>query len=199
MKMEQLLGDEYDDFYKSLQSEQTYGLRLNTLKITRDQWRKLSPFTLENIPWSPKGFYYEKEERPGKHPFHDAGIYYIQEPSAMAVVELMQPKPGETILDLAAAPGGKATHIAQYMQGKGLLVANEIHPKRARALSQNIERLGIKNAVVTNEPPKELAKHFPTFFDRILVDAPCSGEGMFRKDQEAITLWSLEQDLKRVV
>jgi|SRR5690625_3505495 len=189
--MEQLLGDEYPNFLQSIQDEQTYGLRLNTLKITKDQWERINPFTLQSIPWIDKGFYYEPDERPGKHPYHAAGLYYIQEPSAMAVVEAMQPKPGEKILDLAAAPGGKATHIAGYMAGNGLLVANEIHPKRARALSQNIERLGIKNTVVTNEAPAQLVKHFPVFFDRILLDAPCSGEGMFRKDEQAIAHWSV--------
>src|SRR5690625_2997821 len=188
--MEQLLGDEYPNFLQSIQGEQTYGLRLNTLKITKDQWEQINPFTLRPIPWIDQGFYYVPDERPGKHPFHEAGLYYIQEPSAMAVVEMMQPKPGEKVLDLAAAPGGKATHIAGYMAGDGLLVANDIHPKRARALSQNIERLGITNTVVTNEKPAQLSKHFPTFFDRILVDAPCSGEGMFRKDAVAIDHWS---------
>src|SRR5699024_7515359 len=118
--------------------------------------------------------YYSAEERPGKHVYHDAGLYYIQEPSAMAVVGYLSPQPGEKILDLAAAPGGKSTQIAAEMQGEGLLVANEIHPSRAKILAQNIERMGIKNTIVTNEPSENLAKKFPSFFDRIVLDAPCS-------------------------
>lgn len=191
-KMKNLLQDEYDDFINSYRAEQNYGLRVNTLKITPEMFAQLNVFSLTDIPWAEYGFYYDPHERPGKHPYHDAGLYYIQEPSAMAVVEIMQPKPGEKILDLSAAPGGKATQIAQHMKQQGLLVANEIHPKRARVLSQNVERLGIKNCVVTNETPTKLAIRFPAFFDRILVDAPCSGEGMFRKNEEAIQEWSLD-------
>jgi len=190
--MKKLLGAEFAAFLNSLQSEQSYGLRVNSLKVSPEKWEKINPFTLQQIPWTKNGFYYEPQERPGKHPFHDAGLYYIQEPSAMAVVEVMQPQPGEKVLDLSAAPGGKATHIAQYMNQQGLLVANDIHPGRAKILSENIERMGIKNAVVTNETPKKLAQRFPEFFDRILVDAPCSGEGMFRKNPEACQEWDME-------
>lgn len=190
-KMQNLLQDEFADFINSYQYEQSYGLRVNTLKIKTGDFLNINPFRLERIPWVTNGFYYDPHDRLGKHPFHDAGLYYIQEPSAMAVVEIMQPKPGEKVLDLAAAPGGKATQIAQHMEQQGLLVANEIHPKRARVLSQNVERLGIKNCVVTNETPTRLAKKFPGFFDRILLDAPCSGEGMFRKNAEAQQEWSL--------
>lgn len=130
--------------------------------------------------------------QPGKHPFHEAGLYYIQEPSAMSVVEYLEVKPGEQVLDLCAAPGGKTTQIAGFMAGQGLLVCNEIHPQRAKILSENIERMGVKNALVTNETPQKLATVFPGFFDKILVDAPCSGEGMFRKNEEALTEWSLQ-------
>lgn len=189
--MKVLLQDEYEDFIKSYQSEQSYGLRLNELKTTRKGFLRKQPFTLREIPWIKNGFYYDKTDRPGKHPYHDAGVYYIQDPSAMAVVELMDPKPGEKILDIAAAPGGKATQIATKMNGKGLLIANDIHSKRAHILSENIERLGITNTVVTNEHPKRLSEHLPRYFDRILVDAPCSGEGMFRKNPEAYSEWSL--------
>src|SRR5690625_682350 len=190
MKMKEVLKDEFNDFKESLHKEQTYGLRVNTLKGSVDQLLDKQPFSLRSIPWSKTGFYYDHEERPGKHPYHEAGVYYIQEPSAMAVVELMDPQPGEKILDLAAAPGGKATHIAAKLNGSGLLVANDIHPRRANVLSENIERMGIRNCVVTNEKPEHLTKHFPSFFDRILVDAPCSGEGMFRKNPDAIGEWS---------
>lgn len=191
-KMKELLQDEYEDFLKSYEADRKQGLRVNTLKITVEEFLTLSPFTLERIPWVPEGFFYQHEERPGKHPYHEAGLYYIQEPSAMAVGEIVEPEPGEKVLDLCAAPGGKSTHLASKMKQAGLLVTNEIHPARAKILSQNIERMGIKNAVVTNESPDRLAKRFPSFFDRIMVDAPCSGEGMFRKDPDACSEWSME-------
>lgn len=132
------------------------------------------------------------QEGPGRHPYHEAGVYYIQEPSAMAPVAFLGVKPGEKILDLCAAPGGKSTQIAGRMQGQGLLVSNEIHPQRARILSENVERLGIRNCLVLNESPERLAEVFPDYFDRILVDAPCSGEGMFRKNENAGEEWSPE-------
>ena len=191
-KMKSLLCEEFDAFINTYNEEKAQGLRINTLKVSIHDFLNISPFKLNNVPWTAFGFYYDNDDRPGKHPYHEAGLYYIQEPSAMAVVEAMKPQPGEKILDLAAAPGGKTTHIAQYMQQQGLLVANEIHPSRAKILSQNVERFGIRNTVVTNETPERLAKKFPEFFDRILVDAPCSGEGMFRKNHEACDEWSLE-------
>ncbi|MCJ8008325.1 RsmF rRNA methyltransferase first C-terminal domain-containing protein [Lederbergia wuyishanensis] len=192
VKMKNLLKNEYEDFYKSYYEPKKQGLRVNTLKISIDDFLEKSPFKLEKIPWVKEGFFYQDEERPGKHPYHEAGLYYIQEPSAMAVGEMVDAKPGEKVLDLCAAPGGKTTHIASKMNQEGFLLANEIHPARAKILSQNIERMGIKNAVVTNETPARLAERFPDYFDRILVDAPCSGEGMFRKDQDACDEWSLE-------
>lgn len=147
-------------------------------------------FSLRPIPWVKEGFYYESQDRPGKHPYHEAGLYYIQEPSAMAVVELLEPEPGELVLDLCAAPGGKSSHIASRLEGKGFLLSNEIHPARAKILSQNIERMGVRNCVVCNEEPAHLVPRFPQFFDKIVVDAPCSGEGMFRKDEKARAEWS---------
>jgi NOL1/NOP2/fmu family ribosome biogenesis protein/23S rRNA U2552 (ribose-2'-O)-methylase RlmE/FtsJ len=152
------------------------------------EWQPLEP-----VPWCPGGFYYGEAVRPGKHSYHAAGVYYIQEPSAMSAVPLLDPQPGETVLDLAAAPGGKSTQIAGAMMGKGMLVTNEIHPARAKILAENVERMGIAGAVVTNETPDRLAERFPRFFDRIMVDAPCSGEGMFRKDPEAMKVWSPDQ------
>mgnify|MGYP001485356698 CR=1 FL=1 len=190
--MKRLLQEEYEPFVRSYRERRWAGLRVNTLKISADRFRKISPFALEPIPWTESGFYYEEEERPGRHPYHDAGLYYIQEPSAMAVGEFTDAEPGERVLDLCAAPGGKSTHLAAKMKGSGLLVANEIHPARARILSQNIERMGIRNAVVTNESPDRLAERFAGYFDRVLVDAPCSGEGMFRKDPETCAEWSPE-------
>ncbi len=191
-KMKRLLGAEYDSFIESYEKERVQGLRVNPLKISKEKFSEISPFHLEKIPWAAEGYYYQAAERPGKHPYHEAGLYYIQEPSAIAVVELLNPKPGEKILDLCAAPGGKTTHIAGRLQGKGFLLSNEIHPARARILSQNVERLGIGNAVVSSEDSGSLSLRFPGFFDRIVVDAPCSGEGMFRKDETARLEWTPE-------
>ncbi|TCS83169.1 RsmF rRNA methyltransferase first C-terminal domain-containing protein [Tepidibacillus fermentans] len=192
LRMQQLLGESFESFRRSYEQSQTHGLRVNTLKIDIPSFLQSVPFSLESIPWTKEGFYYKEEDRPGKHPFHSAGLYYIQEPSAMAVTEVLDPQPGEKILDLSAAPGGKSTHIATKLNHQGLLVANEIHPTRVKALVENLERFGAKNSVVTNESPEQLAKVFPEYFDRILVDAPCSGEGMFRKNPETIGEWSEE-------
>ena len=192
-RMSKVLGDEYSEFVKSLNDSPRSGLRVNTLKISAERFRELSPFVLgERIPWAPSAFLLENEEKPGKHPYHQAGLYYLQDPSAMAPAELLAPQPGERVLDLAAAPGGKTTHLATLMQGQGLLVANEIKTKRTGHLVQNVERWGSGNVVITNETPENLADHLGPFFDRVLVDAPCSGEGMFRKDMGARADWSLE-------
>lgn len=145
---------------------------------------------LKPVPWAKRAFYLETSSQPGAHPLHWAGAYYVQEPSAMAAVSVLNPKPGEKVLDLCAAPGGKATQISDQMQGKGLLLANELHPSRASILNRNMERMGITNAVVTNNRPDELAERLPAYFDKVLVDAPCSGEGMFRKDPGALSAWN---------
>lgn len=187
-RMQQQLGDEYDEYLRSLQRPRAVALRFNPLKGAIPAL----PFVGEPVPWEPMGYYYDPDSRPGLHPYHEAGVYYLQEASAMASAALLEPQPGEIILDLCAAPGGKSTQIAGRMQGKGLLVSNEINQKRAKVLSRNIERLGIGNAVVTGEAPAALADRFPGFFHRIMVDAPCSGEGMFRKEEAAITDWSEE-------
>ncbi|KHF27694.1 Ribosomal RNA small subunit methyltransferase F [Anoxybacillus sp. BCO1] len=164
---------------------------MNTLKVSPSTFLNISPWELDPIPFCSTGFYY-RDAQPGKHPYHAAGLYYIQEPSAMFVAEVLAPSPGERVLDLCAAPGGKTTQLAAMMNNEGFLLANEIHSKRVKALSENIERLGITNAVVTNETPEKLSETLEGFFDKILVDAPCSGEGMFRKDEEAIQFWSLD-------
>lgn len=187
-RMQQQLGDEYDEYLRSLQRPRAVALRFNPLKGDIPAL----PFVEKPVPWEPMGYYYDPDSRPGLHPYHEAGVYYLQEASAMASAALLEPQPGEIILDLCAAPGGKSTQIAGRMQGKGLLVSNEINQKRAKVLSRNIERLGIANTVVTNESPAALADRFPGFFHRIMVDAPCSGEGMFRKEEAAITDWSEE-------
>lgn len=192
-RMERLLGEEYPAFREALARPQARGLRVSPLKITPEAFAAQAPFTLTPVPWAREGFFYPETERPGRHPYYDAGVYYIQEPSAMAVGALADAQPGERVLDLCAAPGGKTTHLAGRMQGKGVLVANEIHAGRAAILAQSIERMGISNCIVCNETPERLAKRFPHFFDKIVVDAPCSGEGMFRKDDNpAQTEWTTD-------
>ena len=187
-RMSTQLGEEYEAFLQSLQRPRAVALRMNPLKGEPPTL----PVVTEPVPWEPLGYYYAPEARPGLHVFHEAGVYYLQEASAMAPVALLEPQPGEKICDLCAAPGGKSTQIAGRLSGRGMLLCNEVSPKRAKILSRNIERLGVANAVVTNETPAVLAQRFPAFFDRVLVDAPCSGEGMFRKEEAAITDWSPE-------
>lgn len=187
-RMEAQLGSEYPAFLESLERPRAVALRFNPLKGERP----VLPFVGAPVPWEPEGFYYDPQTRPGLHVYHEAGVYYLQEASAMAPVALLDPKPGERVCDLCAAPGGKTTQIAGRMLGRGFLVCNEINPKRAKILSRNIERMGVANALVTNEHPETLASRFPGFFDRVLVDAPCSGEGMFRKEEAAVTDWSQE-------
>lgn len=198
-KMQNILGDEYDAFIKTYEENRKAALRINTLKGNGEKLFSVLGEKLSPVPWTTDGYFYPDTMQPGKSPLHEAGAYYIQEPSAMLPAELLNAQPGECILDLCAAPGGKTTKIAADMKGEGLLVANEIHPKRAAILSSNVERMGIKNAVVTNESSDRLLKKFPEFFDRILVDAPCSGEGMFRKDEEARAQWSEENVIKCAV
>lgn len=198
-KMQNILGDEYDAFIKTYEENRKAALRINTLKGNSEKLFSVLGEKLSPVPWTSDGYFYPDTMQPGKSPLHEAGAYYIQEPSAMLPAELLKAQPGECILDLCAAPGGKTTKIAADMKGEGLLVANEIHPKRAAILSSNVERMGIKNAVVTNESSDRLLKKFPEFFDRILVDAPCSGEGMFRKDEEARAQWNEENVIKCAV
>jgi len=194
-RMRRLLGGEYPAFISSLSQATVTGLRVNTLKLSAEKFHTQSPYKLSAVPWCYCGFTVEPHIEvtdaitPGKHPYHAAGLYYLQEPSAMAAAQILAPHPGERVLDLCAAPGGKATHLAALMENKGLLVANEIHPKRVWGLAENLERCGVTNAVVMNETPKRLADFFPEFFDRVLLDAPCSGEGMFRKSEIARKEW----------
>lgn len=187
-RMKNQLGEEYADFLKSLERPRAVALRFNPLKGDIPTL----PFVREPVPWEEMGCYYDPDARPGLHVYHEAGVYYLQEASAMAPVALLSPQPGERVCDLCAAPGGKTTQIAGRMAGQGFLLCNEINPKRAKILSRNIERMGIAGALVTNEHPEVLAARFPGFFHRVLVDAPCSGEGMFRKEEAAVTDWSQE-------
>lgn len=200
-RMQQMLGKEYTAFLETLEQEKHQALRLNSLKRGLDGINAAERYGsgivwdfahLEKVPWAETGYYYQACDQPGKHPFHEAGLYYIQEPSAMAPAELLEAAPGDRVLDLCAAPGGKSTQIAAKLQGGGILFCNEIHSARAKILSENIERMGICNACVTNETPERLAEALAGYFDKILVDAPCSGEGMFRKNGSASEEWSLE-------
>lgn len=188
LRMQSQLKEEYGQFLESLERPRAVALRFNPLRTSSSPL----PFLKEPVPWEPLGYYYDPAARPGLHPYHEAGVYYLQEASAMSAVALLDPQPGEIICDLCAAPGGKSTQIAGRLMGEGFLLCNEFSPKRAKILSQNMERLGIANAVVTNETPARLAQRYPGFFDRVLVDAPCSGEGMFRKEEAAVTDWSQE-------
>ncbi len=196
MRMERQLGESYAAFLSCFEKGRVFGLRWNPLKIEKGRLLALlqkQGIPLEAVGWAQEGFYYPADTQPGKLPLHEAGAYYIQEPSAMSAVGLLDPQPGEKVLDLCAAPGGKSTQIAGRMHGSGLLVSNETVTARVKILSRNIERMGVRNAVVCNETPERLAQRFPVFFDRILVDAPCSGEGMFRKDENARKEWSMAQ------
>ncbi len=187
---------EFEDFKKSLNEEPVLGLRINTLKISVEDFLKISPFKLEPIPWAENGFYYSKEERPGKHPYYYAGLYYLQEPSAMLPAETLKPDKKSVVLDLCAAPGGKSTQLAEMMENQGILFVNDISPKRTMALISNIIRMGVTNTVVCNSKPETISKELADFFTHILIDAPCSGEGMFRRDPSSIedlSLYSIEE------
>ncbi|MBQ2744269.1 MAG: RsmF rRNA methyltransferase first C-terminal domain-containing protein [Lachnospiraceae bacterium] len=191
-RMKDMLGDEYHRFMDTYNEERAYGIRFNPLKISREDFEKKVHATTERVPWAEEGYYYNPEMQPGKAPLHEAGAYYIQEPSAMSAAELLDVEKGDIVCDLCAAPGGKSTQIAGKLDGTGMLVSNEFYGSRAKILSQNIERMGIRNAVVLNESTEHMAELFPDFFDKIMVDAPCSGEGMFRKDEAACGEWSIE-------
>lgn len=190
-----MLGEEYAAFEASYQEKGRSALRINRRKAKED-FAGRGIFSLRPVSWAKDGYYYGEEDAPGKHPYHEAGVYYIQEPSAMAPAEYLDARPGERVLDLCAAPGGKSSQLAADMNGEGLLICNEIHPARAKVLSENIERMGICNAIVLNEAPQRLAERFFEYFDKILVDAPCSGEGMFRKNEAACGEWS-EENVRR--
>lgn len=187
--MQQILGEEYDAFLDGFDGKRQYGLRVNTAKIGLEEFERIAPFPLKKIPWIPEGYFYEEEAAPAKHPFYAAGLYYLQEPSAMTPASRLPVQPGEKVLDLCAAPGGKATALGAKLRGEGLLVANDINTARTKALLRNVELFGISNAFVTNEPPYILAERYPQYFDKIMVDAPCSGEGMFRKNPAVIEAW----------
>ena len=188
-EMKQLLGDEYEAYIKSYEEAWKPGLRVNTLKITPEEFKSLSQLKLAPVDWTQKGFYYEDTERPARHPYYYAGLYYLQEPSAMAPAAVLPIEPGDRVLDVCAAPGGKSTELAAKLQGKGMLVSNDISYSRARALLKNLELAGAENICVLSEEPEKLAAVWPEFFDKILIDAPCSGEGMFRREEDMVKDW----------
>lgn len=189
-KMKHLLGDEYDAYLKCYEEPRHYGLRVNTGKISVEEFLKIAPWPLRPVPWISNGFYYDGDEiQPAKHPYYAAGLYYLQEPSAMTPADRLPIDPGDRVLDVCAAPGGKATELGAKLQGKGVLVANDISNSRAKGLLKNIELFGIGNMLVLSEEPGKLTEYFPEFFDKILIDAPCSGEGMFRKDRKMVRAW----------
>ena len=188
-KMKAILQDEYEDFLKGYERTRHYGLRVNRTKLSAEKFERMSLYDLKKVPWIDNAFEYDESVSPAKHPYYFAGLYYLQEPSAMTPANLLPIEPGDRVLDLCAAPGGKATELGAKLNHTGLLVANDISNSRAKALLKNIELFGIPNVLVTSEPPEKLAGKFPGFFDKILIDAPCSGEGMFRKNPGMMKDW----------
>lgn len=188
-KMKMLLGDEYDEYIASFDAGRFYGLRANTWKISAEELQEKGIFSLTSVPWCPTGFYYAEGERPAKHPYYHAGLYYLQEPSAMSPAAILPIEEGDIVLDLCAAPGGKTTQLGARLMGTGLLVANDISAGRAKTLLKNVELAGLRNTIVMSETPEKIAERLPQFFDKILVDAPCSGEGMFRKEPDMVKSW----------
>jgi NOL1/NOP2/sun family putative RNA methylase len=188
-RMRSMLGDELDLFLEAL-ADPPRGLRVNTLRVAPERFRHESPFELEPLGYPPEGFLVRGDSRPGKHPLHAAGVFYLQDPGAMVVGGMVDPGPGERVLDLAAAPGGKSTHMAARMRNQGVLIANDVHRQRAQELASNMERCGVTNALVTSVSADRLVQQFGSSFDRVLLDAPCSGESMFHKSRAARVDWS---------
>ena len=195
LRMKNLLGAEYSDFIEALNYEPVRGFRVNTDKISVEEFEKISDFSTDKIPYVKNGYYF-KYDKIGNHPYHHAGMIYVQEPAAMAPAECIEIDPEWCVLDMCAAPGGKSTQIKNKLGENGILVSNEIIPSRCKILTGNIERLGLKNCITTCMDTGRLARIYPDTFDLIMVDAPCSGEGMFRKDDTAIDEWSFENVVK---
>lgn len=188
-RMKTLLGEELASFLNSYEDPRFYGLRVNTLKISVEDFLKISPFKLTPIPWTRDGFYYDPEDKPTRHPHYFAGLYYIQEPSAMAPVNVLEPREADNVLDMCACPGGKSVQIASYLHNKGLLVSNDISTSRIKALVKNLEMMGVTNVLILNTTEDVIGDKFEGFFDKLLIDAPCSGEGMFRKEPKMVAEW----------
>ncbi|MGN0398671.1 MAG: RsmF rRNA methyltransferase first C-terminal domain-containing protein [Blautia sp.] len=188
-EMEALLGDQYEAYRESLSLPVRQGCRVNTWKVEKEKWEGICPFAKEQVPWIENGYFLSEDSGASRHPYYFAGLYYLQEPSAMTPANRLEAEPGDYILDLCAAPGGKATELGSRLRGKGLLFANDISNSRAKALLKNLEMAGIPNLYVTSEKPENLEKHFPEFFDKVLIDAPCSGEGMFHREPKMAEYW----------
>lgn len=189
-RMKRQLGEEYEAWLLAMGQEPLCGLRVNCSKLSVEAWEQLSPFELERIPWTLNGYYYNGGERPATDPYYFAGLYYLQEPSAMFPAAVLNIRPGDRVLDLCAAPGGKSTELGACLKDTGgLLVSNDPSCSRAGALLKNLELFGLSDILVTVETPEKLADNFGHFFDKIIVDAPCSGEGMFRKDAKLTGNW----------
>ena len=188
IQMKAQLGETFDDFIKSYDTDTYRGIRINTLKISVDEFLKISPFDLEPVPWTTDGFYI-KDIRPAKHPHYFAGLYYIQEPSAMLPAVVLNPSKDDIALDLCAAPGGKTMQLAAMMENQGLLISNDISSNRLRALIRNAELMGLRNLVVLNEHQSKIKHTLAKKVDKLLIDAPCSGEGMFKKHEDAISAY----------
>ena len=189
-RIKEQLGEEAYSYFACFDEERYQGLRVNTLKISVEDFLKISPFELERIPWTDNGFYFDADKyTPSKHPYYSAGLYYLQEPSAMSPASLLPIKKGDKVLDMCAAPGGKSTELGAKLNSTGVLYSNDVSQSRARALLKNIELFGIKNSVVISEDPSRLLNKMKGYFDKILIDAPCSGEGMFRKENSIIKNW----------
>lgn len=188
--MRSLLGSEYEKYEACLERPMHHGIRINTGKISVKDFLEINPFHLTPVPWCSNGFYYDdKLDKPSKHPYYFAGLYYIQEPSAMTPASVIPIEEGDRVLDICAAPGGKSTELAAKLNGTGILVSNDISASRAKALLKNLEVFGVSNALIISEAPYKLSERFNEYFDKILIDAPCSGEGMFRKSSSMITAW----------
>lgn len=192
-RMKEMLGNEYEAFLESYTRPRTFGLRLNTAKISAAEFEKIVPFPVTPIPWVKNAYFYPADVRPSRCPLYQAGLYYLQEPSAMTPASCLPAESGDVVLDLCAAPGGKATALGSALKGEGLLVANDISASRARALLRNLELFGVTNSLIVNETPARLLERFPAYFSKILLDAPCSGEGMFRKEEALAKDWTPEK------
>ena len=190
-RMKLMLGDEYEKFIECYDEPALRGIRLNTLKCDIETLKKSIPFDIAPSPFSQLSYYVKADDKFGDLPAHHAGMFYSQEPSASSAVTVLNPQKGDKVLDLCAAPGGKSTQIAAMLMGEGLLWSNEIVKERANILLSNIERMGVKNAVVSTCHPQKLCSELQGYFDKVLVDAPCSGEGMFRRDEIAVKEWSI--------
>ena len=192
-RMKDMLGDDFEPFLAAYEQPRTYGLRVNTAKISCEEFEQIVPFEVKKIPWVSNGYFYNEDVRPSRCALYQAGLYYLQEPSAMTPASRIP-------VDMCAAPGGKATAVGSALKGEGLLVANDISTTRARALLRNLELFGIPNLFVSNEKPEKMVKNFPEFFHKIILDAPCSGEGMFRKEESLAKDWTPEksEELSRI-